>query len=81
MFITLKFYKWFFKYNPGRSFPTDMASFAVNARRLIDRPSAIFYHITRHDYEGTFLKELVAWHELEPKADDCTRVILFLVDF
>jgi hypothetical protein len=55
-----------------------MASFAVNARRLIDRPSAIFYHITRHDYEGTFLKELVAWHELEPKADDCTRVIILV---
>jgi hypothetical protein len=53
-----------------------MASFSVNARRLIDRPNAIFYHITRHDYEGTFLKELVAWHELEPKADDCTRVII-----
>ena len=72
----MKLVSWFVKYRPSRSFPTDMASFAVNARLVIDKPRALFYHVTKHDFEGTFLKELVAWHELEPKAESCTRVII-----
>lgn len=57
-----------------RKFAVDMAGFAVNLQYFLHRPKATMPYKVGYE-EDYFLKSLdVAIWQLEPKADNCTRV-------
>lgn len=62
-----------------RPFPIDMAGFAVSLHLLIDTPDASFSDSVNIGYiESHFLNQLVnSWSQLEPKADKCTKVLVW----
>ncbi|KAK3092306.1 hypothetical protein FSP39_001073, partial [Pinctada imbricata] len=70
---------WFTYYKPDRPFAMDMAGFAVNMRLFFENPSAWFSNNVQRGYqESTILQQLkVSLADLEPKADDCTRVLVW----
>lgn len=65
-------------WHAGRKFPVDMAGFAVNVKFLHERPKAIMPYIPGYEEDG-FLKSLAPFesHEIEPKADDCTKILVW----
>lgn len=66
---------WFRSWGDKRPFPIDMAGFAVNLKLLLAHPSASFSHLVQRGMqESHLLSHLVSINELEPKADNCTRV-------
>ncbi|XP_068779734.1 LOW QUALITY PROTEIN: galactosylgalactosylxylosylprotein 3-beta-glucuronosyltransferase 3 [Struthio camelus] len=65
-------------WKPERPFPLDMAGFAVALRLLLARPGARFDPRAERGYlESSLLQQLVSVDELEPKADNCTRVLVW----
>ncbi|RWS26516.1 Galactosylgalactosylxylosylprotein 3-beta-glucuronosyltransferase 3-like protein [Leptotrombidium deliense] len=66
-------------WRPERAFPIDMAGFAVNIKLILDRRKANFIATVPRGYqESYFLKQLIhGVHELEPKADDCSKVFVW----
>lgn len=62
-----------------RPFPFDMAGFAINLRLLLSKPSALFSEKQEVGYvESHFLSQFVTdWTELEPKADNCTKILVW----
>jgi len=61
-------------FQAGRQFAMDMAGFAVSVRQLRSRPEATFPAKVSFLEEG-FVRSLgVAKEELEPRAEQCTRV-------
>lgn len=59
----------------NRPFPIDMAGFAVNLSLLFQHPEAGFnLSVPRGYQESKLLKGLVTIDELEPKADNCSKV-------
>ncbi|KAM8793760.1 galactosylgalactosylxylosylprotein 3-beta-glucuronosyltransferase 3 [Eudromia elegans] len=65
-------------WKPQRPFPLDMAAFAVGLGLLRARPGARFDpRAPRGFLESSFLQGLVAPAQLEPKADNCTRVLVW----
>lgn len=62
-----------------RSFPMDMASFALNITLILKNKQAKFtYEIPRGDQESYFLKTFnFTWADLEPKADFCSKVYVW----
>ncbi|XP_062454832.1 galactosylgalactosylxylosylprotein 3-beta-glucuronosyltransferase 3 isoform X2 [Rhea pennata] len=65
-------------WKPERPFPLDMAGFAVALRLLLARPGAHFDPRAERGYlESSLLQALVSVDELEPKADNCTRVLVW----
>ena len=66
---------WFTYFRPDRGFAMDMAGFAVNVRLLLERPEASFSNTLKRGYLETYLlSALTTMAELEPKADNCTKV-------
>ena len=66
---------WFTYWSPNRTFAMDMAGFAVNVRLLLENPEAVFnYNIARGEQESYLLSQLVSVADLEPKANNCTKV-------
>lgn len=67
---------WIVKYNSNRPFAIDMAGFAINLAHFLSRPKASFSFEVREGYqESEILKYMVnSLDELEPKADNCTKV-------
>lgn len=66
---------WFRSWGDHRPFPLDMAGFAVNLKLLLAHPSARFSHLVQRGMqESHLLSHLVSINELEPKADNCTKV-------
>ena len=60
---------------PERPFAMDMAGFAVNLQLLFEFPDAKFKLRVKRGYlESAFLEQLTRKDELEPKADNCTKV-------
>ncbi|KAG8564307.1 hypothetical protein GDO81_016415 [Engystomops pustulosus] len=58
-----------------RPFPIDMAGFAVSLALLLNHPKAQFDpNAERGFLESSLLGPLVAVGELEPKADNCTKI-------
>lgn len=59
-----------------RKFPIDMAAFAVNLNVLIKKyPNAKFDDSVKRGYlEPTFLSTITTVDQLEPLADNCTKV-------
>uniref|UniRef100_A0A646QHP0 Galactosylgalactosylxylosylprotein 3-beta-glucuronosyltransferase n=1 Tax=Hemiscolopendra marginata TaxID=943146 RepID=A0A646QHP0_9MYRI len=69
---------WFSAWKPNRPFPMDMAGFAVNLRALLDHPSAMFnLSAPRGFQESSLLHTLVTMNQLEPKASNCTEVLVW----
>lgn len=66
---------WNTVWKTNRPFPIDMAGFAVNLTLLLQHPEAGFsLSVPRGYQESKLLKDLVTVDELEPKANNCTKV-------
>jgi len=64
---------------PWRSFPIDMAGFAINLRVLVkEKPEAVYESEAKSGYlEPTFLEHLTTVDQLEPLANNCTKVLVW----
>ncbi|KAM4726653.1 galactosylgalactosylxylosylprotein 3-beta-glucuronosyltransferase 1-like isoform 1-T2 [Anableps anableps] len=74
-----KVYGWKTVFDPHRPFAIDMAGFAVNLGLILSKPQAYFkLRGVKGGYqESSLLKELVTLSELEPKASNCTKVLVW----
>lgn len=69
---------WNAVWRPDRVFPIDMAGFAVNLGHIIRRPSAYFsFNAYGGFLESDFLEKLTTQDHLEPKAENCTQVLVW----
>lgn len=66
-------------WKPFRTFPIDMAAFAVNLKRLlVERPDARFDPDIKPGFlETSFLEQITTVEELEPKAGNCLKVYVW----
>ncbi|XP_020855797.1 galactosylgalactosylxylosylprotein 3-beta-glucuronosyltransferase 2 [Phascolarctos cinereus] len=70
---------WYTGWRAGRTFAIDMAGFAVSLQVILSNPKAVF---KRHGsqpgmQESDFLKQITTIEELEPKANNCTKVLVW----
>ncbi|KAF4082310.1 hypothetical protein AMELA_G00150070 [Ameiurus melas] len=74
-----KVYGWSTVFDPHRPFAIDMAGFAINLQLILSKPQACFKlnGIKGGYQESSLLGELVTLSELEPKADNCTKVLVW----
>ncbi|XP_074528258.1 galactosylgalactosylxylosylprotein 3-beta-glucuronosyltransferase 1 [Halichoeres trimaculatus] len=74
-----KVYGWKTVFDPHRPFAIDMAGFAVNLHLILSKPQAYFkLRGVKGGYqESSLLKELVTLSDLEPKAANCTKVLVW----
>lgn len=69
---------WFVTWGATRPFPIDMAGFAVNLNLLMAHPSARFSMMSpRGMQESHLLSHLVRVKDLEAKADNCTKILVW----
>ncbi|CAN0309294.1 unnamed protein product [Lampetra fluviatilis] len=69
---------WKVAYDPTRTFAIDMAGFAINLNLLLQNPKAYFnFHARSGNQESSLLEQLVTRDQLEPKADNCTKVLVW----
>lgn len=70
---------WFTGWRPDRPFATDMAGFAVNLHVILSNPRAVFKRRGSQPgmQESDFLRQITTVAQLEPKADNCTRVLVW----
>ncbi|XP_043375490.1 galactosylgalactosylxylosylprotein 3-beta-glucuronosyltransferase 3 isoform X2 [Dermochelys coriacea] len=62
-------------WKPNRPFPMDMAGFAIALQLLLANREARFDLLAERGYlESSLLQSLVSIEELEPRADNCTKV-------
>ncbi|XP_075976849.1 galactosylgalactosylxylosylprotein 3-beta-glucuronosyltransferase I-like isoform X2 [Anticarsia gemmatalis] len=65
-------------WKPFRPFPIDMAGFAINATMFLDHPEAKFSRKVQSGFqESEILKYFTTTDELEPLADNCTKVYVW----
>ncbi|XP_076875394.1 galactosylgalactosylxylosylprotein 3-beta-glucuronosyltransferase 1 isoform X2 [Brachyhypopomus gauderio] len=74
-----KVYGWQTKFAPDRPFATDMAGFAVNLQLILRKPRVYFKlkGVKGGHLESNLLKDLITLNELEPKAANCTKVLVW----
>ncbi|XP_062364654.1 galactosylgalactosylxylosylprotein 3-beta-glucuronosyltransferase 1 isoform X5 [Cinclus cinclus] len=74
-----KVYGWKTVFDPHRPFAIDMAGFAVNLRLILQRSQAYFkLRGVKGGYqESSLLRELVTLGDLEPKAANCTKILVW----
>ncbi|XP_067831601.1 galactosylgalactosylxylosylprotein 3-beta-glucuronosyltransferase 3 isoform X2 [Heptranchias perlo] len=73
-----KVVRFYSAWNPNRPFPIDMAGFAVALQLLLANREAKFNIIAERGYmESSLLQSLVSIEELEPKADNCNKVLVW----
>ncbi|XP_012989989.1 galactosylgalactosylxylosylprotein 3-beta-glucuronosyltransferase 1 isoform X1 [Esox lucius] len=74
-----KVYGWKTVFDPHRPFAIDMAGFAVNLHLILCKPQAYFkLRGVKGGYqESSLLRELVTLNDLEPKAANCTKVLVW----
>ncbi|XP_056148017.1 galactosylgalactosylxylosylprotein 3-beta-glucuronosyltransferase 2 [Lampris incognitus] len=70
---------WYTGWRPDRPFAIDMAGFAVNLQVILANPRAQFKRRGSQPgmQESDFLKQITKVTELEPKANNCTRVLVW----
>ncbi|XP_072293097.1 galactosylgalactosylxylosylprotein 3-beta-glucuronosyltransferase 2 [Eucyclogobius newberryi] len=70
---------WYTGWRPDRPFATDMAGFAVNLQVILSNPRAQFKRRGSQPgmQESDFLRQITKVSELEPKASNCTRVLVW----
>ncbi|XP_005988878.1 galactosylgalactosylxylosylprotein 3-beta-glucuronosyltransferase 3 [Latimeria chalumnae] len=65
-------------WKPNRPFPMDMAGFAIQLQVLLANQAARFDLLAERGYlESSLLQSLVSIEELEPKADNCTKILVW----
>ncbi|XP_026871249.1 galactosylgalactosylxylosylprotein 3-beta-glucuronosyltransferase 1 [Electrophorus electricus] len=74
-----KVYGWKTKFSPRRPFAIDMAGFAVNLQLILSKPQAYFKlkGVKTGHLESKLLAELVTLSDLEPKAANCKKVLVW----
>lgn len=67
------------RWEPNRRFPIDMAGFSISIRLVLSKPDAAFScHQRIGHMESHFLSQFVdSLLELEPKANDCSRLLVW----
>lgn len=66
---------WNSAWKPERTFPVDMAGFAINLKVLRNHPNAVFsWNVTRGYQESAILSLVTTMDQLEPLADNCSKV-------
>ena len=65
-------------YAPERTFPTDMAGFAVNLDVLLTKTPEARFKPIRGQIETTFLEQLTTIQEIEGIPRDCSEVFIAL---
>ena len=72
---------WHTAWEVNRPFPLDMAGFAVGLPLLLARKGARMNQYAKRGFvESSLLSNLInGIDELEPKADDCSKVIMIIV--
>ncbi|CAN0022766.1 galactosylgalactosylxylosylprotein 3-beta-glucuronosyltransferase 2-like [Lampetra fluviatilis] len=70
---------WYTGWRPDRPFATDMAGFAVNLQVLLENPFVQFRRRGGRPgmQESDFLRQITTMQELEPKARNCTKVLVW----
>nr|XP_055063826.1 galactosylgalactosylxylosylprotein 3-beta-glucuronosyltransferase 1 isoform X1 [Misgurnus anguillicaudatus] len=70
---------WKTVFDPLRPFAIDMAGFSVNLQLILDTPHAYFklQGVKGGYQESSLLKDLVTLSDLEPRADNCTKVMVW----
>ncbi|KAM4722824.1 galactosylgalactosylxylosylprotein 3-beta-glucuronosyltransferase 1-like [Rhinophrynus dorsalis] len=69
---------WKVKYDPSRPFAIDMAGFAINLELILEKKRAVFRLDVPSGYqEPSLLQDLTTIKELEPKAENCTKVLVW----
>lgn len=65
-------------WRPDRPFAMDMAGFAINLDLILLQPNAEFSYAMEIGFqESEFLAKLTTQEELEPLADNCTKVYVW----
>lgn len=65
-------------WRPDRPFAIDMAGFAINLDLILAKPEAKFSHEMKKGFqESEFLGYFTTKEELEPLADNCTKVYVW----
>ncbi|KAH9285246.1 Galactosylgalactosylxylosylprotein 3-beta-glucuronosyltransferase 3 [Echinococcus granulosus] len=66
-------------YKPRRSFPIDMAAFAINVDLLFTYPNASFDYKHVEQQEGTLLSQVgfKSALDLEPRANGCSKILVW----
>lgn len=65
-------------WKPNRPFPMDMAGFAISLQLLLANREAKFdLRVERGYLESSLLQSLVSLEELEPKAENCSKVLVW----
>nr|XP_020455898.1 galactosylgalactosylxylosylprotein 3-beta-glucuronosyltransferase 1-like isoform X2 [Monopterus albus] len=74
-----KVYGWEVVFDPHRPFAIDMAGFAINLRVILFKPQAYFkLRGVKGGYqESSLLQGLVTLNDLEPKAANCTKILVW----
>ncbi|XP_068137562.1 galactosylgalactosylxylosylprotein 3-beta-glucuronosyltransferase 2 [Hyperolius riggenbachi] len=70
---------WYTGWRADRPFAIDMAGFAVSLQVILSNPKAVFKRRGSQPgmQESDFLKQITKVEELEPKADNCTKVLVW----
>lgn len=73
-----KFIGFYDGWKAGRTFPVDMAGFAVNVKFLLSRPNALMPFKVGYEEDG-FLKSLkpLEPQQIEYLADNCTKILVW----
>ncbi|XP_069500176.1 galactosylgalactosylxylosylprotein 3-beta-glucuronosyltransferase 1-like isoform X2 [Ambystoma mexicanum] len=73
-----KFKRWNVRYGPTRTFAIDMAGFAINLNLILEKSNASFPVYDSYGIiESRFLEGLATVEDLEPKANNCTKVLVW----
>ncbi|KAG7490209.1 galactosylgalactosylxylosylprotein 3-beta-glucuronosyltransferase 1 isoform X3 [Solea senegalensis] len=74
-----KVYGWKAVFDPHRPFAIDMAGFAINLRLILIKPQAYFKlrEVKSGYQESSLLQELVTLNDLEPKAANCSKILVW----
>nr|XP_026247107.1 galactosylgalactosylxylosylprotein 3-beta-glucuronosyltransferase 2 isoform X2 [Urocitellus parryii] len=70
---------WYTGWRADRPFAIDMAGFAVSLQVILSNPKAVFKRRGSQPgmQESDFLKQITTVEELEPKANNCTKVLVW----
>ncbi|OCT78364.1 hypothetical protein XELAEV_18029472mg [Xenopus laevis] len=74
-----KVVSWYTGWRADRPFAIDMAGFAVSLQVILSSPKAVFKRRGSQPgmQESDFLKQITKVDELEPKANNCTKVLVW----
>ncbi|XP_005998673.1 galactosylgalactosylxylosylprotein 3-beta-glucuronosyltransferase 2 [Latimeria chalumnae] len=70
---------WYTGWRADRPFAIDMAGFAVSLQVILSNPKAVFKRRGSQPgmQESDFLKQITTVEQLEPKANNCTKVLVW----